>query len=72
MKDVRGIFVVAVLILVAITGVAFAWTSTLPSASNSTLGENQKREMLKANIEELRTAIDALDARFVNYTSIQE
>jgi len=58
------------IILVALTaGIASAWTSTLPSASHGTLGDNQKLELIKQNLEELRTRIDADKAIFASYTS---
>lgn len=44
------------------------FTSELPSATTSTLGENQKREMLKKNVNEMRVRLKAL-GRFAGYTT---
>jgi len=63
------------LLLVALSVVgalAFTWTATLPSASTSTLGENMKREEMKAALQETRDNMDTLqagDTTFATYTA---
>ena len=66
MKE-RFLFAFAMVLVAA--SFAAAWTTELPSATTSTLGENQKREMLKLNLQEIRNTIDADRAVFSQYTA---